>query len=148
MFDERSGSFAYDLPDCMDATALAVIAPAPPHAQPEHADLELPGWIWRTMAACYGIFFGGLLLATGHDRGALFMVAISVAYAAMYFGTAGVLFGQNPAPARSAFARGYAPLATWTGSMDTVTVAAQVLTVPACFALFGTALIVIRATVF
>ncbi len=151
MFEDRTAAFEFDLPDCVDAGVLAILHPVPAvprHVQPERADLEMPRWIWRAMAGCYGVFFSGLLIATGHDRAALFMIAISVAYAAMYFGTASVLFAQNPAKTPSPFARGIGPLATWTGPMDTTTVAAQVLTVPACFALFGVALVVIRAFAF
>ncbi|UVO52894.1 hypothetical protein [Sphingomonas sp. SUN039] len=151
MFEDRAAAFDVDLPDCVDATALAILHPepaAPRHVQPESADLKMPRWIWRTMLGCYGVFFTGLLLATGHDRGALFMIAISVAYAVMYFGTARILVRQNPAVTPSPFARGIGPLLTWTGPMDTTTVAAQVLTVPACFALFGVALVAIRAFAF
>jgi hypothetical protein len=145
MLDPRSAIFEDQSPDCADTAVVAELDPshrAP--AQPEHAGLELPGWIWAAMALCYGLFFGGLLLGTGHDGEALFALVISIAYAAMYFGTAGVLFGLKPAPQRSSFARGTGPLQTWTGPMDTPAVAAQILTVPACLAFFGIAIATIR----
>jgi hypothetical protein len=117
-------------------------------AQPETVDLELPSWIWGSMALCYGLFFGGLFAASGHDGHAIFAIVISLGYAAMYFGTAALLFGMNPARQPSGFVRRIAPLRTWTGPMETGAVAAQVLTVPACLAFFGIAAAVIRAVVF
>lgn len=122
-------------------------SPAPAAVQPETVDLEIPGWIWGTMALCYGLFFGGLLAATGHDGHAIFAIAISLVYLAMYFGTATLLFGMNPPRQPSAFVRRLAPLQTWTGTMETGAVAAQILTVPACLAFFGLAAAVIRAAI-
>jgi hypothetical protein len=141
--------FEPDLADAHDAVVLAAVLPlAPaPRLHPEPVELELPGWIWGTMALCYGIFFGGLLTATGNDGEALFALIVSVGYAAMYFGTAGLLFGMNPPRAPSAFARGLAPLQTWTGPMGIGAVAGQVLTVPGCLAFFGAAIAVIRLLV-
>ena len=138
-----------DLADAHDVSILAAVFPAADvtSVQPEKVDLELPGWIWGNMAACYGLFFGGLFAASGHDGEAIFAIAISLGYAAMYFGTASILFGMNPPRQPSAFVRGLAPLQTWTGPMDTRAVAAQVLTVPACLAFFGLAAAVIRAAV-
>lgn len=111
---------------------------------PETVDLELPGWIWGTMFACYATFLAGLVAATGHSGEAIFVLAISIGYFGMFFGTAGILFGVSRPAMPSAFARGLAPLQTWTGPMDTKTVAAQVLTVPACLAFFGVAAAIIR----
>lgn len=146
MFDSRSTMFEDRSLECCNASILAELDPAPRRAaQPEHAGLELPGWIWSTMGLCYGLFFAGLLLGTGHDGEALFALTVSIGYAAMYFGTAGMLFGLKPAPQRSAFARGVGPLQTWTGPMDTKAVAAQILTVPACLAFFGIAIAAIRS---
>lgn len=140
---------AADLADAHDAGVLATLYPqaVPAAVQPETVDLEVPGWIWGTMALCYGLFFGGLFAASGHDGEAIFAIVISMGYAAMYFGTASLLFGMNPARQPSAFMRGLAPLQTWTGPMDTAAVAAQILTVPACLAFFGLAAAVIRAAV-
>lgn len=139
-------SLAEETADSCDLQLLAQLAPADPlpaRAQPEHSDLELPGWIWGTMAACYALFFGGLLAGTGHDGEALFAIVISIGYAVMYFGTASLLVGQRPARRKSAFARGIGPLQTWTGPMDRTAVAAQILTVPACLAFFGIAIAII-----
>jgi hypothetical protein len=130
-----------------DVPVGGVTSAAPGAVQPESIDLELPGWIWGAMAACYGLFFGGLLAATGRDAEALFAIVVSLAYTAMYFGTATLLFGLNPARQPAAFARRLAPLQTWTGPMETGAVAAQVLTVPACLALFGLAVAVIRVVI-
>lgn len=139
-----------DLADAPEPAVLAALLPtvALAPAQPETVDLELPGWIWGSMALCYGLFFAGLLAASGHDGQAIFAIVISLGYAAMYFGTAAVLFGMNPPRQPSAFVRRLAPLQTWTGPMDTGAVAAQVLTVPACLAFFGLAAAAIRAAVF
>lgn len=135
-----------DLADAADTSALAALFPAaaPIRGKPEAVDLEMPGWIWGTMALCYGLFFGGLIAATGHDGEALFAIAISIGYAAMYFGTAAVLFGVDRPSRPSAFARGLAPLNTWSGPMTTPAAAAQVLIVPACLAIFGVGVAVIR----
>lgn len=138
-----------DLADAHDVSVLAAVLPLNPATpvQPETVDLEIPGWIWGTMALCYGLFFGGLFAASGHDGEAVFAIVISLGYAAMYFGTATLLFGMNPPRQPSNFMRGLAPLQTWTGPMDTRAVAAQILTVPACLAFFGIAAAMIRTVV-
>lgn len=138
-----------ELGDAHDVTVLAAVMPLAVQrpTQPETVDLELPGWIWSAMALCYGLFFGGLCAASGRDGEAIFALVVSLGYAAMYFGTAALLFGMNPPRRPSAFVRRLAPLQTWTGPMDTVAVAAQVLTVPACLAFFGISAAVIRAAV-
>jgi hypothetical protein len=140
---------ATDLADAHDVSVLAAVFPlnAATPVQPETVDLEIPGWIWGTMALCYGLFFGGLFAASGHDGEAIFAIVISLGYAVMYFGTASILFGMNPPRQPSAFMRGLAPLQTWTGEMDTTAVAAQILTVPACLAFFGIAAAIIRAAI-
>lgn len=146
---ETTHRFEPDLADGHDSVVLAAVLPlaAVPRQQPEPVELELSGWIWGVMALCYGTFFGGLFVATGRDGEALFAILVSVGYAAMYFGTAGLLFGLNPPRRPSAFARGLAPLQTWTGPMGTGAVVAQVLTVPGCLAFFGLAIALIRAVV-
>jgi hypothetical protein len=147
---EQQRTFTHDdLADGFDAVALAAAIPARTAApvQPEGVDLEMPAWIWGSMAVCYGIFFAGLIAATGHDGEALFALVISIGYALMYFGSAAALFSVAPPRRRSAFARGVGPLKTWTGPMDTAAVAAQVLTVPACLAFFGLAVAAIRAVI-
>jgi hypothetical protein len=129
------------------ATVHAAQADRQPPAQPEHNDPELPGWMWRAMFACYGVFFAGLIAAAGHSIEAGFMLAISIGYTAMYFGTAVILIAQKPAPRRSLFALGLGPLSTYTGPMSTAAVASQVLTIPMCLALFGVSIAVIRFAV-
>lgn len=149
MLEQRQTIAFDDLADGHDAAVLAEVFPAPTATKiaPEPVDLEMPRWIWGAMAVCYGTFFGGLLAASGHDGEALFAIVISVGYAAMYFGTAGVMFAVDPPRRASAFARGLAPLQTWTGPMDTAAVAAQMLTVPACLGLFGIAAAIVRLAV-
>lgn len=146
---DHAPDLAPDLADAHDALVLAAVLPlgTVPRRQPEPVELELPGWIWGTMALCYGTFFGGLLAATGNDGEALFALVVSVGYTAMYFGTAGILFDMNPPRQPSAFARRLAPLQTWTGPMSTGAVAAQVLTVPGCLAFFGASVALIRLVV-
>lgn len=137
-----------NLADGHDAAALAEVFPAslPVRTQGEPVDLELPGWIWTAMAACYAVFFAGLIAATGHDGEAIFALVISIGYALIYFGTAGQMFGLRRPARRSLFARGLGPLQTWTGPMDARAVAAQILSVPACLAFFGVAIAIIRFT--
>lgn len=133
-----------------DFAEIDLAEPTPLGARPrsaEHADLEMPGWIWRVMIAAYGTYFAGLLIATGRDREALFALTVSFGFAVIYFSTSGLLAGLNPSRRPSLFSRGLAPLQTWTGPMSTGAVAAQVLTVPLCLAFFGLAFAVIRAVV-
>lgn len=116
-------------------------------ALPEHNDMEFPSWIWVMMFVGYGLFFICMILATGSDSGALFAITVSVAYTVMYFATAGILVGLKPATHKSSFARGLAPLQTYTGSMSAEAVVSQVLVIPFCLALFGVAIVCIRAVV-
>lgn len=138
-----------DLADGADVVTLAVVNPLvrAPRRHPEATDLELPGSIWRAMGACYGLFFAGLIAATGHDLEAGFALVVSIGYSAMYFGTAGILFGLNRPEHLTDFARGRGELQTWTGAMNRSAVAAQVLAVPACLAFFGIAIAIIRFAV-
>jgi hypothetical protein len=116
--------------------------------QAETTDLEIPAPIWKAMFAAYAVFFGGLLVATGREAGALFMVVVSILYTLMYFGTASLLMRQNMPAQRSLFARGLGPLKTWTGPMGLSAVAAQILTIPFCFAFFGIMMVVFRVMLF
>jgi len=122
-------------------TARAVV-------QPEKTDLEMPASIWIFMFAAYAIFFGGLIAATAHDNGTIFVIIISILYALMYFGCASVLFNQNRPEQPSLFSRGLGSLATYTGPMDKGAVVGQVLTIPACFAVFGVTMAIFRAIIF
>ena len=126
------------------ATALADHATV----QPEKTDLEMPASIWVTMFAAYVVFFAGLIAATARDNGTIFVIIISILYTLMYFGVASVLFNQNRPNQTSLFARGLGPLATFTGPMDKAAVIGQVLTIPACLALFGVTMAIFRAMIF
>lgn len=116
--------------------------------QPEKTDLEMPASIWTMMFAGYALFFIGLIVATAHDTGTMFVIVISILYALLYFGVASVLFNQNRPEKTSLFARGLGPLATHTGPMDKGAVIGQVLTIPACLALFGIAMAAFRIVIF
>lgn len=116
-------------------------------AHPESNNMEIPGAIWRIMFICYGIFFGGLLWATGRDTGALFMIAVSIGYAVMFFGLSTVLIGLDGKVHRPMKPGPDSMLQTWSGPMSSTAVASQVLTIPICFAFFGLAIVVIRASV-
>ena len=129
-------------------------APAPPpHLSNDpyavngvQAGFQLPGWIWRSMFACYAIFFLGIGAATGRDTATLFMLVISALYALMYFATAGIMHAQKGPERASPLERIGGVLDTWTGPMDAGTVAAQILAVPAGFAFLGVTFLVVRAT--
>lgn len=116
--------------------------------QPEKTDLEMPKSIWITMFAAYVIFFAGLIAATARDNGTIFVIVVSILYTLMYFGVASMLFNQNRPEQPSLFARGLGPLATYTGLMDKGAVIGQVLTIPACLALFGVTMAIFRAMIF
>ncbi|MCL4671586.1 hypothetical protein [Qipengyuania zhejiangensis] len=117
-------------------------------AQPEHSDMEFPAWIWAVMFAGYGVFFVCMILATGNDLHALFAIIVSIGYTVIYFAAASILVGLKPSRRRSDFARGVAPLQTYTGPMSMKAVFGQVLVIPICLALFGFAVVIIRAIVF
>lgn len=112
--------------------------------QAEPTDLEIPSGVWVAMFVSYAIFFGGLMIATGRETGAIFMVVISILYAIMYFGVAGILFTQNMPVNRSLFAKGLGPLITHTGPMSKTAVLGQILTIPFCLALFGVGIAILR----
>lgn len=134
-----------DCGECLDANFLALLeGPGPAVGLlPPPTDFELPRWMWGAMATAYSVFFGGLAIATAHSGPAIFALSISLGYTFMYFGTARILAGVRPGEGKSDFARGVAPLMTWTGPMHRNAVAAQVLVVPACLALFGTSFAVL-----
>ncbi|MBK6706720.1 MAG: hypothetical protein IPG54_04230 [Sphingomonadales bacterium] len=115
--------------------------------QPEATDLQIPRSVWHAMWACYALFFAGLLTAIGTERSGLFMLAISVAYTFMFFGTAAILFELNPPRKKSHFENGIGVLETWSGPMTHSAVAGQILVVPLCIALFGISIAVIAKTV-
>jgi len=118
-------------------------APAP--VQPETRTFGIPSTIWSVMGASYALFFLGLLLGTGHDGKAVFMIAISVLYTLMYFGTAFALNQLGLAKRRAAknqWVNG--KFDTFTGPMTFGSVFGQMLIVPIMFAAFGIAIAVIR----
>lgn len=114
---------------------------------PEGNNMEIPGGIWRIMFICYGIFFGGLLLATGRDTAALMMITISIGYAVMFFGLNIVLIGLDGKGQHTVKPGPDSDLQTWCGPMSPHAVAGQILTIPICFAFFGIAIVIIRAWV-
>lgn len=117
-------------------------------AQAEKTDLEMPASVWTLMLTSYAVFFGGLIAATGRDGSAIFVIVVSVLYTFMYFGVASVLFNQNRPEQLSTFARGLAPLHTFTGPMDKTAVFGQILTIPFCLAFFGIVMAIFRAMIF
>ncbi len=115
--------------------------------QPEARTFGIPAIIWGSMAASYALFFFGLILGTGHDGRAMFMIAISLLYTLMYFGTA---FALNSLSAsgrheKSQWIKG--KFDTFTGRMSFGAVYGQMLIVPMVFAFFGISIAVIRAVV-
>lgn len=134
---------------CEQPQSVLPVEQEPPFpVQPEKTDLEIPNGIWLTMFACYVVFFGALLAATGRETGAVFMIVISALYAVVYFGVASVLFTQNKPANPSLFAKGIGPLITSTGPMSKGSVAGQILTIPLCLALFAIAIAIYRSMIF
>ncbi|MEP2357855.1 MAG: hypothetical protein ABJI14_04610 [Marinomonas sp.] len=115
--------------------------------QPEARTFGIPPIIWGSMAASYLLFFGGLILGTGHDGRALFMIAISILYTLMYFGTAYALnsLGRGRLRQKSQWVNGR--FDTHTGWMSFGSVYGQMLVVPIMFAFFGIAIAIIRLIV-
>lgn len=141
MLESQDFAAAAECGECVDANILALLegpGPSTTGQLPPPTDFEMPRWVWSAMSAAYCVFFTGLAVATAHSGPAIFAIVISIGYTMMYFGTARILANVRPAEHKSDFARGRAPLMTWTGPMDRKAVAAQVLIVPACLALFGT----------
>lgn len=110
--------------------------------QPEQRGFELPSRVWRTMLACYGIFFLAMATALGSGGMALFSIVVSVLYATVFFGVAAILAQQNPARGRSPLDN-KGVLDTWCGPMDRKAVYGQILVIPGAVALFGVAASVI-----
>ncbi len=108
----------------------------------EHSRFEYPPWIWGLMFAAYAVFFAAIAMATGHDGKTVFMIAISIAYTVMYFGTAAVLVNIKKQPEDK---KSFPPqvIETWTGPLSVNSAAIQILTVPAMLALFGVSIAII-----
>jgi hypothetical protein len=147
MLDELQSAALADPDPVRWSPVEPVLAVSPRRSEPEATDLQIPKSIWQVMAVAYTLFFGGLLVAVGSETSALFMVAISVAYTLMFFGTSAILFGMNRPRTRSLFELGIGPLQTWTGPMSRNAVAGQILAVPLCLALFGVTIAVIARAV-
>lgn len=108
---------------------------------------QLPGWIWQAMIAAYVVFFAAITAATGRDGPALFAIVVSVGFASIYFSLAFTLASVKGRERRSPLHARDGVLQTWCGPMDRTAVAAQVLTVPVCLAIFATAIFVIRMSI-
>ncbi|OQW80555.1 MAG: hypothetical protein BVN32_01540 [Proteobacteria bacterium ST_bin14] len=122
-----------------------VIETAPPpelaHRSHESRSFEMPRGIWAVMFGAYAVFFLAMLAATRGDGGAVFVIVISAAYAAMYFGTATVLKTVGDTmPATPAATHDFETL---TGRLSYGAGFAQILTVPLMIALFGVAIAII-----
>ena len=114
------------------------------HRTSESRTFELPMSIWYAMFVCYAVFFSALLMVTATDGGTLYVIAISIGYTAMYFGTAALLNSVSSAPP---VANRYGDIDTFTGRIGFVAAAAQILTVPIMVALFGVVTSIIYAVV-
>ena len=114
----------------------------------EVRNFELPASVWTAMFSAYAVFFIGLIIATGRDAYALFAIAISIAYAFMYFGTATILNSINSVarPKHSPLDLGQG-IQTETGWMSNSAAYAQILTVPFLLAFFACAIAAIRALI-
>lgn len=104
----------------------------------------LPKSVWVTMFLSYAVFFGALIMVTGHDKSALFMIAISGCYTVMYFGTAAAM-NTVGAPGRPATVHG--DIDTFTGRLGKAAAFAQILTVPIMVAFFGVVIALIWVSV-
>ena len=112
----------------------------------ESSSFGLPGWMWTIFFGSYAVFFAALAIATGRDGYTVFVIVISVAYTAIFFGTNAIMQALGRG-SRQPFERGASVLETWTGPMSTKSVAAQVLTIPILFAFFAIVIVIMRATV-
>lgn len=147
LLDENS--LAVHSQEFEEPSAAVQSDPAAIRVQPESRTFGIPKIIWGSMAASYILFFMGLALGTGHDGKALFMIAISVLYTLMYFGTAFALNSLGMVDRRKEKKQWIdGKFDTFTGPMTFGSVYGQMLVVPIMFALFGVAIAVIRFLVF
>jgi hypothetical protein len=112
----------------------------------EPVGFQIPAGIWVAMIACYAVFLGMLLFATGGAQ-AIFMIVVSGLYVAMFFGTARTMLRQAPQQPQSPLARSGGKLATIYGPLGMGEVATQMLIVPGLIACFGVVIVIIRAAV-
>ncbi len=113
-------------------------------AKPERRTFDLPQSIWWTMFLSYAVFFAGITIATGHSRGASFMIIVSAGYFVMYFGTAAAL---NSVGAAGRPASGASEIETATGKLSYGAAFAQILSVPLVIAFFGCCIAIVKAVV-
>lgn len=104
----------------------------------------LPKSVWVTMFLSYAVFFGALIMVTGHDKSALFMIAISGCYTVMYFGAAAAM---NSVGASGRPATVHGDIDTYTGKLGEGAAFAQILTVPIMVAFFGVVIALIWVSV-
>lgn len=139
---------------------VLVVAPAPsqdvapPVEAPrigERIGFQIPARIWATMFACYGLFFAGIIAATGEGGHARFAIVISILYTGMYFGMARILSrlaGKQPDSPLDTQGRADEPvLQTCYGPMNGRAVAAQILIVPIALVIFAVGFLIVRMIV-
>jgi hypothetical protein len=144
MFEARQDQRDYAQAERLDEILPEITAASdtPHQVQPEQRGFELPARVWRTMLACYAVFFLAMTTALGSAGMAMFSIVVSVVYATVFFGVAGIMAKQNPARERSPLdSKGV--LDTWCGPMDRKAVYGQILVIPGAVALFGVAASVI-----
>lgn len=108
---------------------------------------QLPGQIWASMIVSYGIFFAAVAVAMRHTGEALFVIAIAVCYALIFFGGVAVISRiggrEKPSPLRQP----HGELQTLSGPLNAKEVAAQVLVIPACIACFSIIALIVRLNI-
>ena len=120
-------------------SATAIVAPS-------HKGFELPRLVWLGMFGCYAVFFAAITAATGGSARALFAIAVSIIYTAIYFGVARIGAKQAGNECASPLNHGKT-LQTWTGPMDAASVYGQILIVPFAIAFFGLAMLIVTSLV-
>lgn len=146
MFEERSHAFVVVDENAIEIEALSSLgnSQSVPQVAPPNPGFQLPRSIWISMFGAYAAFFVAILIATGGSGHAVFAIAVSAIYTAIYFGAARIAARQAGPEDVSPLDRGE-PLETWTGPMDATSVYSQILIVPACVTLFGLAVLVITS---
>lgn len=122
-------------------------AAAAPLREGERRGFEIPAAIWWVMVGCYAVFLAELWAATGGSGYAVFMIAISLIYVIMFFGTTRVMIRQSAPRPRSPLDVPGWPLQTICGPLGRGEVVAQMLVVPLAIAFFGLAVLTIRTLV-
>ena len=135
------------LDEIYDAEEQFHIAAETRHDEPApvvQPGFQLPTSIWTLMVGCYVVFFAGMTALVAGSGFALFMVAISIFYAVIFFSMSTILANLPGTRSRSPLDEGKA-LPTWCGPMDRGAVYGQVLIVPGGIALFAVAVALIGA---